>query len=74
MSIPSDFSVVSFPWGRTPPQLADILAIARRAEELGFYSVNRPLPASRARGLPHHARADGRLRREGRAAARVVAW
>ena len=43
MSILSYFSVVSFPWGRTPPQVDDVVAVARRAEELGFHSVNLPL-------------------------------
>ena len=35
--------MVSFPWGRTPPRVEDVVAVARRAEELGFYSVNLPL-------------------------------
>ena len=43
MSVLDRCSVVTFPWGRTPPRVEDVVAVARRAEELGFHSVNLPL-------------------------------
>ena len=43
MTILDRCSIVTFPWGKTPPGLDDIIAVARRAEELGFHSVNIPL-------------------------------
>jgi len=43
MSILDRSSVVTFPWGATPPRLQDVVAVAQHAEQLGFYSVNLPL-------------------------------
>ena len=37
------FSIPIFPWGKSPPTLAELVAQAQHAEALGFYSVNIPL-------------------------------
>ena len=43
MSIMDRFIAVTFPWGKKPPVLEDVVNVARHAEKLGFYSVNLPL-------------------------------
>ena len=36
-------SVVTFPWGKKPPTLDEIIAVTKAAEDMGFYSINLPL-------------------------------
>ena len=43
MNMMDHFCAVTFPWGKEPPNLDDIVKVARHAEKLGFYSVNLPL-------------------------------
>lgn len=43
MATLDSFSIVSFPWGREPPTVAELISIARRTEELGFHSFNLPM-------------------------------
>lgn len=43
MSILDRFSIVSFPWGREPPTVDELVAVARHTEKLGFHSFNLPM-------------------------------
>ena len=38
----SDISIMLFPWGASSPKVEDIVAAAKLAEDLGFYSVTLP--------------------------------
>ena len=40
MSILDHFSATTFPWGRRPPTLDEIVKTAQRAEELGYSTMN----------------------------------
>ena len=41
--VTDDFSVVAFPWGKSPPTVEELVQVAQQAERLGFYSVNVPM-------------------------------
>ena len=43
MSALDNCSVVTFPWGKKPPTIDEIVTVARAAEDMGFYSINLPL-------------------------------
>ncbi len=43
MSILDRISIVSFPWGREPPTLDELVEVARHTEKLGFHSFNLPM-------------------------------
>ncbi|MCP3392286.1 LLM class flavin-dependent oxidoreductase [Bradyrhizobium sp. CCGB12] len=54
----SNFSLFTVPWGRRPPKPADMVAVAKHAEDLGFYSLTMahtpllPPVETRAQGSP----------------------
>jgi alkanesulfonate monooxygenase SsuD/methylene tetrahydromethanopterin reductase-like flavin-dependent oxidoreductase (luciferase family) len=50
MALMDQLSVVAFPWGKQPPTVDDLVDVARKAEELGFYSVNVPMVNASLRG------------------------
>ena len=43
MALMDQLSVSTFPWGKTPPKVDELVEVARHAEQLGFYSVNVPM-------------------------------
>ena len=59
MAVMDRFSTVAFPWGKQPPTVDELVAVARQAERLGFYSVNVPMVNAALRddhlfaALPH---------------------
>lgn len=50
MAVMERFSVVAFPWGRSPPTVEELVQVARGAERLGFYSVNVPMVNASLKG------------------------
>lgn len=43
MGVMDQFSVTTYPWGKRPPTIEEIVKATQHAEKLGFYSINIPL-------------------------------